>query len=175
MDDRLVLSLLQPLERWSCHIWPRELNISCTSPTADSRAKIWYQLYALNLPPVDLAAVLSKAVPLLFLIRCWLLLPLLDSVIVLCLIAHYFVSILFYNHLDVEKRVDCFALFVFLVPRDWCVALPHDDRGLSEVCDCGISWSYPLNIFEPSSFFFYFVILFVFFLILCKNGYLNQA
>ena len=24
------------------------------------------------------------------------------------------------------KRAGCFALFVFLVPRDCCVALPHD-------------------------------------------------
>ena len=33
----------------------------------------------------------------------------------------------------------CFALFVFLVSRDCCVALPHDATGLSAVCDCGIS------------------------------------
>ena len=33
----------------------------------------------------------------------------------------------------------CFAFFIFLVSRDWCVALPHDATGLSVVCDCGIS------------------------------------
>ena len=48
-----------------------------------------------------------------------------DSVIVLCFVVRYFVSIL-----DVEERVGCFALFVFLVPRDCCVALPHDATSL---------------------------------------------
>ena len=38
-----------------------------------------------------------------------------------------------------EERVGCFALFVFLVSRDCCVALPHDATGLTAVCDCGIS------------------------------------
>ena len=33
----------------------------------------------------------------------------------------------------------CFVLFVFLVSRGCCVALPHDATGLSAVCDCGIS------------------------------------
>ena len=33
----------------------------------------------------------------------------------------------------------CFALFVFLVSHDCCVAFPHDATGLSAVCDCGIS------------------------------------
>ena len=41
-----------------------------------------------------LAAVRSKAVALLLLIRCWLLLPLCVSVIVLCFVVRYFVSIL---------------------------------------------------------------------------------
>ena len=37
------------------------------------------------------------------------------------------------------KRAGCFTLSVFLVSRDCCVALPHNDMGLSAVCDCGIS------------------------------------
>ena len=64
-----------------------------------------------------------------------LLLPLWDSVIVLCFVVRYFVS----NHLDEEERTNCFALFVFLVSRDCCVALPHNATGLSAVCDSGIS------------------------------------
>ena len=28
-----------------------------------------------------------------------------------------------------RERADCFALFVFLVSWDCCVALPHDDMG----------------------------------------------
>ena len=41
-----------------------------------------------------LVAVRSKAVVLLLLIRCWLLLPFWDSVIVLYFVVRYFVSIL---------------------------------------------------------------------------------
>ena len=44
-----------------------------------------------------LAVVRSKAVVLLLLIRCWLLLPVWDSVIVLCFIVRYFVSILVFQ------------------------------------------------------------------------------
>ena len=40
--------------------------------------------------------------------------------------------------ISMEERADCFALFVFLVPRDCCAALPHDAMGSSAVCDCGI-------------------------------------
>ena len=32
--------------------------------------------------------------------------------------------------------------------RDCSVALPRDATGLSAVCNCGISWSYSLIIFE---------------------------
>ena len=45
----------------------------------------------------------------------------------------------FCNHLDGEERACCFTLFVFMVSRDCCVALPNDATGLSAVCDCGIS------------------------------------
>ena len=38
-----------------------------------------------------------------------------------------------------EERAGCFALFVFLVSHDCCVALPHDTTSLSAECDCGIS------------------------------------
>ena len=40
-----------------------------------------------------------------------------------------------------------FALFVYLVPRDCCVALPNDATGLSAVCECGVSCSYSLTVF----------------------------
>ena len=45
-------------------------------------------------PPVAWAAVHSKAVVLLLLTFCLLLLPLWESVIVLCFIVRYFMSIL---------------------------------------------------------------------------------
>ena len=48
-------------------------------------------------------------------------------------------SILVCNNLDGEERAMCFAVFVFVVSRACCVALPHDATGLSANCDCGIS------------------------------------
>ena len=45
-------------------------------------------------------------------------------------------SVLVLNNFDVEERAGRFALFVFLVSRDCCVALPHDVTVLSAVCDC---------------------------------------
>ena len=47
-----------------------------------------------------------------------------------------------------RERDGCFALFVFLMSRGCCVALPHDTTGLSAACDCGISLSYSLTIFK---------------------------
>ena len=38
-----------------------------------------------------------------------------------------------------EERAGCFALFVSLVSRDCCVALPHDVNSLFVLCDSGIS------------------------------------
>ena len=38
-----------------------------------------------------------------------------------------------------EERAGCFALYVFLVSRDCCVALPKDTTRLSAACDCSIS------------------------------------
>ena len=40
--------------------------------------------------------------------------------------------------ISMGKR-ELIALLVFLVSGDCCVALPHDNMGLSAVCDCGIS------------------------------------
>ena len=45
-------------------------------------------------PPAAYAAVPTKAVVLLLLTFCLLLLPLCESVIVLCFVVHYFMSIL---------------------------------------------------------------------------------
>ena len=80
------------------------------------------------------AAVRSKASVLLLMAFCLLLLPLWESVIVLCFSIRYFMS----NHLDWEERAGCFVWFVFLMSRDGCVALPRGVMGLSAVCDCGI-------------------------------------
>ena len=85
-------------------------------------------------------AVRYKAVVLLLLTFCLLLLPLWKSVIVLYFVVRYFMSILvLQSSSDGEKRVGCFAWFVFLVSRDGCVALSRGAMGLSAVCNCGIS------------------------------------
>ena len=67
------------------------------------------------------------------------LLPLWDSVIALCFVVRFFVSILVLQSSLREERAGCFALFVVLVSRDCCAALPHDATGMPAVCDCGIS------------------------------------
>ena len=48
-------------------------------------------------------------------------------------------SILDLNLYVGEERAGCFALFVFLLFLDCCVALPRGAMSLSAVCDCGIS------------------------------------
>ena len=50
-----------------------------------------------------------------------------------------FHSVLQSSRSDGEERAKCFALFVYLVSRDCCLALPRDASGVSAVCDCGIS------------------------------------
>ena len=52
----------------------RAAKHSCTSTTAASRAKIWYQLNAFK-PPVAYAAVRSKAVVLLLLTLLFIVTP----------------------------------------------------------------------------------------------------
>ena len=88
---------------------------------------------------------------LLLLTFCLLLLPLWESVIVVCFVVRYFMSILVLQSSWWEERADCFAWFVFLVSRDGWAALPRGATGLSAVCDCGISWSYSLTIFVLSA------------------------
>ena len=44
-------------------------------------------------------------------------------------------------------RAHVSSCFVFLVSYNCYVALPHGAKGLSAVCDWGISWSYSLTIF----------------------------
>ena len=58
-------------------------------------------------------------------------------------------SILVCNHLGLGERAGCFALFVFPVSHDCCVALPHCAIGLSAVCDCGSPNHTHILQFEP--------------------------
>ena len=58
------------------------------------------------------------------------------------LCVHFSIAII-----SMVKKAGGFALFVFLVSHDCCVALLHDAIGLSAVCDCGISLSYSLTMF----------------------------
>ena len=58
---------------------------------------------------------------------------------VLCFAVRYFMSILVLQSSGLGRESWCFTLFVFLVSRDCCVALPHNATGLSAVFYCGIS------------------------------------
>ena len=84
--------------------------------------------------PVAYTVVRSKAAALSLLIHCLMLLPLWESVIVLCFVVLNFMSILVCNHLDGKRE-----LIALLVSRDCCVTLPRGAMSLSAVCDCGIS------------------------------------
>ena len=53
--------------------------------------------------------VRSKAVFLLLLTFCLLLLPLWESVIVLCFVVRYFISCLVLQYVDGEERAGCSA------------------------------------------------------------------
>ena len=48
-------------------------------------------------------------------------------------------ALLCVHHLDGDERADYCALFVFLVSRDGCVALPRGATGWFAVSNCGIS------------------------------------
>ena len=81
---------------------------------------------------------------------CLLLLPLWESVIVLCFVVRYFISILVLQSSWWGRESWLLYLFVFLVSHDRCGALPHVAMGLSAVCDCGITWSYSFTIFTQT-------------------------
>ena len=68
-------------------------------------------------PPVAYAAVRSKAVVLLLLTFCLLLLPLRESVIVLCFVIRYFMSS--FAIILMRKR----ELDVLLILSSWCLVM----------------------------------------------------
>ena len=82
-----------------------------------------------------LAAVRSKAVVLLLLINCLLLLPL-SGFCVWSLSCYAFLGVL---PSVAGERAGCCTFVVFLMSRDCSVVLPHGAVGKSAVCDCGIS------------------------------------
>ena len=81
----------------------------------------------------------------LLLLTCFLLLlPLWESVIVLCFVVRYFISmfccILLYAHSsDAIILMGKRDMVAFLVSHDCDVALPHGVMGFSAFSDCGIS------------------------------------
>ena len=84
--------------------------------------------------------VRSKAVVLLVLIRCELLLHCgILSLFYFCCALLCFPSSFAIILMGKREMLLFFALFVFLVPRNSYVTLPHDATGFSAVCDCGIS------------------------------------
>ena len=94
-----------------------------------------------------LLSVLKRWFCTLLLIRCWLFLPLWDSVIVLCFVMRYLMSILVLQSFwwGREGRLLCLVC----LPGAWCMCGSSSRcRGLSAVCDYGISWSYSLFLIK---------------------------
>ena len=100
------------------------------------RAWTFQYAYTKYIEPLIKVTNIHRISPNLFLIVA--------SIVGFCICSMFCCALLcahkwFCNHLDGEERVGCFALFVFLVSRDCCVALPNGAMGLSVVCGCGIS------------------------------------
>ena len=93
---------------------PCDLSIFCASKTLFGTSKMHLS------PQVALNAVRSKVVVLLLLIRCWLLLPFWDSVIVLCFVVLYFVSILYSFAIILMGKRELIAL---LSLSSWCLVI----------------------------------------------------
>ena len=72
------------------------------------------------LPPTAQATVRSKAMVLLLLTFCLLLLPLWESVIVLCFVVRYFMSILYSVAIILMGKRELVAL---LILSTWCIVM----------------------------------------------------
>ena len=94
-------------ERTNCKFWNFRGAMGL-SAVCDCGISWSYSLTFFKPPPPPMAsvAVRSKVVVLLLLIRCWLLLPLLDSVIVLCFAVRYFVHSSFAIILVGKRELD---------------------------------------------------------------------
>ena len=92
------------------------------------RLKVFKVLIHLS-PPVALAAARSKVgsvvVDLLLIVT---------PIVGFCNCSMFCCALLCVHTSDGEDRAGCFALFVFLVSHDCCVALPHDATGLFAIC-----------------------------------------
>ena len=78
---------------------------------------------------------------------CLLLHPLWESVIVLCFVVRYFMSILVLQSSWWGRESWLLCLICLPGVSWWLSGSSCGATGLSAVCDCGISWSYPLTIF----------------------------
>ena len=83
---------------------------------------------------------------------CLLLLQLFVGVVLHpVLLCSYLCPFQFCYHLaEKEDRAVCFTLVVFLMLFGCLCSLsfPHGALGWTVVCDCGISWSYPLILWK---------------------------
>ena len=70
-----------------------------------------------------------------------------DSAVILCFVVRYFVYTIFAIILMWKREL----VFVFMVSREYCRALPYGALGLSAFCDCVISRSYSFTIFDPAN------------------------
>ena len=98
------------------------------------------------------APLRAIAVVLMLLIRYWLLLPLWDSVIILCIVMRCFMSILVLQSSWWGRESWLFCLVVFLVYRDCCVALLRGAMGLSAV---------PIVVFPYHTHWLFFIVIMI--------------
>ena len=99
-------------------------------------------------PLVAEFAVRSKVVVLLLLTFCLSLLPLWESVIVLCFVVCYFMSILVLQSSWWGRESWLLCLICLSGVLRWLSGSSCGAMELSAVCDCCISWSYSLTIYD---------------------------
>ena len=122
---------------------PCELNIFVLQQQQNLERRFGTSKMHLS-PLMTLAAFCIKAVGLLLLIRCWLLL-IVAPIVGFCSCSMFCCALLCVHSsfaiISMVKK-ELVALLCLSSGVSWCcVALIHDAMGLSAVCDCGISWS----------------------------------
>ena len=98
-------------------------------------------------PWLRLLTVLRPKAVVLLLTLCLFLLPLWESVIVLCIVVRYFMTILAWQS-SLWGRESWLLCFICLPGVSWWLSGSSSwSLRLCAICDCGISWSYSLPVF----------------------------
>ena len=98
---------------------PCELNISCTSTTAESRAKIWYQQNAFKPPPPPHPRWLRLLSVLLLFTFCLLLFP----IVVVCNCSMFYYTLLYVHSSSAIILMGKRELVALLSVSSWCLVI----------------------------------------------------